>query len=930
MKKRLRIAQIVILVLFLLSPLQSGLQNTHAMANGSITHTSEADFLSSVNISSNLDISSYPGNIHLSQNKRSITNGLTETVSYYEATEIINEELILNKGNSLYPDVVSDWFISRVYIEPETGYLYVLGSNSGVSIIDTEDYSLVKSYNTSSTPALSTNNAYDLYLDPDTKYLYISTYTSGVEIVDTLNNTIVAHYYTGSTPALENDVVRHTYLDKNTNYLYISTFAAGVSVVDVQDNTLVTRYHTLSTPPINHNNTRNSFVDDSGDFLYVSTANGLSIIDLVNNTQVRTYTRLSTPGLSANAVWSAFIDPDTNYLYTTSEGGASGSTGGVDVIDLTTNTKVREYTKSSTPAISSNYTFSSFLDPETKYLYVNSRNETGNTNGGVEVIDTNTQTYVTRYHTGSNSNIKINGSSRVFLDKDSNSLYTVNGGGGGPGSGLVRLNLDGSYNSNGYIYSKPVNLDDLKVGSVHIDKSINPGTGITLQYRTGDSVANYFNDFDDGSASEHLGEHYHDGYGEFSSAEESAGTLKLSNPIPGSYPPYDYVAAYIDTGKPANYFKGRSVVTTRLKIDSPTITGLNLFLALDDKASQQIANSIGNNDWFMGEVKSPANTLFNLVGLRGYWDTGTWNSGTDTVEIDWLNIYQPDSEWSQWSAPCSSETCRIDQSALSGRKWLQYKINLSTNNGSQTPVLKSITSEGGYQSNGELISKVINAGSIVRWESIEKSVSLPSGTSAKIYTRTGNTESPGQAWSDWKEVSTDILSPNSKYLQYKVVLATTSEQVTPVLEDITFHYSQITSSSNHLSIDSIGHKAVDEDTTVVYYQSGKNLVFSGSTIPYSHVKISIFSDPKVCETTADEEGYFSCTFPYIEDGMHEVMVVATTIEGETITYPKLVLGINISLSETGSSLVAAPIFGGLLLVGDILVNIVNTRRNKRT
>jgi len=101
---------------------------------------------------------------------------------------------------------------------------------------------------------------------------------------------------------------------------------------------------------------------------------------------------------------------------------------------------------------------------------------------------------------------------------------------------------------------------------------------------------------------------------------------------------------------------------------------------------------------------------------------------------------------------------------------------------------KAVNSHGSYE------SEVKDTQSISTWGNVSWRATVPSGTSLKVYTRSGNTKKPDKTWSDWSKAyaSADgeaIQSPRARYLQYKVVLETTNES-SPHLDQIIIPYLQ--------------------------------------------------------------------------------------------------------------------------------------------
>ncbi|MFA5859458.1 MAG: LamG-like jellyroll fold domain-containing protein [Elusimicrobiota bacterium] len=98
---------------------------------------------------------------------------------------------------------------------------------------------------------------------------------------------------------------------------------------------------------------------------------------------------------------------------------------------------------------------------------------------------------------------------------------------------------------------------------------------------------------------------------------------------------------------------------------------------------------------------------------------------------------------------------------------------------------------------GVFISTVIDAGRSDNWDKIMWNGATPSGTSVSLQTRTGNVSTPDDnTWSPWAEYSSvpintlvDITSPHRRYIQKKVVLTTTSNNISPIVDDIRLEHT---------------------------------------------------------------------------------------------------------------------------------------------
>ncbi|MCE2514945.1 MAG: hypothetical protein J4F37_08045 [Acidobacteria bacterium] len=76
---------------------------------------------------------------------------------------------------------------------------------------------------------------------------------------------------------------------------------------------------------------------------------------------------------------------------------------------------------------------------------------------------------------------------------------------------------------------------------------------------------------------------------------------------------------------------------------------------------------------------------------------------------------------------------------------------------------------------GRYLSDVRDAGTVATWGAIRWRARTPGQSSVRLYTRSGNTPTPGETWSDWSEAYTDrdgtqVASPKARYLQWRAAL----------------------------------------------------------------------------------------------------------------------------------------------------------------
>lgn len=172
---------------------------------------------------------------------------------------------------------------------------------------------------------------------------------------------------------------------------------------------------------------------------------------------------------------------------------------------------------------------------------------------------------------------------------------------------------------------------------------------------------------------------------------------------------------------------------------------------------------------------------------------------------------------------------------------------------------------------------------------------------------------------DDSSASSDWVSSSGVAFTYSIVVPTSTPNPTPTNTLTPTAQPSVTSAPLRLQLDTIGGLPVNNNESSFSYPSGKNLTFSGYTEPFALVRITVRSNPKVCEITAEADGYYSCTFQYIENGIHEVEIIAYTNDDNTIEYPKIVLGIGTTLEETGRSQITSVLLGFFLLLSQIIL-----------
>jgi WD40 repeat protein len=99
----------------------------------------------------------------------------------------------------------------------------------------------------------------------------------------------------------------------------------------------------------------------------------------------------------------------------------------------------------------------------------------------------------------------------------------------------------------------------------------------------------------------------------------------------------------------------------------------------------------------------------------------------------------------------------------------------------------------GRAARGTYESEVKDARVVSSWGTISWKASLPTGTRVELQTRSGNTRTPDEAWSEWSSAYADssgstITSPKARYLQWRAVLSGKGDS--PIVTSVSAAYQQ--------------------------------------------------------------------------------------------------------------------------------------------
>ena len=91
-----------------------------------------------------------------------------------------------------------------------------------------------------------------------------------------------------------------------------------------------------------------------------------------------------------------------------------------------------------------------------------------------------------------------------------------------------------------------------------------------------------------------------------------------------------------------------------------------------------------------------------------------------------------------------------------------------------------------YATSCTFTSRVLDRGSAADWLTLTSTGERPPDGTATFETRAGDAAHPDGSWSGWQAVGAgDVIgSPDSRYIQYRVTLATSNAAGTPVVADV--------------------------------------------------------------------------------------------------------------------------------------------------
>ncbi|HRH23501.1 MAG TPA: fibronectin type III domain-containing protein [Candidatus Magasanikbacteria bacterium] len=195
-------------------------------------------------------------------------------------------------------------------------------------------------------------------------------------------------------------------------------------------------------------------------------------------------------------------------------------------------------------------------------------------------------------------------------------------------------------------------------------------------------------------------------------------------------------------------------------------------------------------------IDTSGNSGFGLIDFTSSTSFGTVLS----VDVRAGDVVSPDETWTAWQTSVADGG---NISALGNRRYVQYRVNLSTTNSSFTPSLSDITLGYFHFTSGSLISSPYNAGDSTNVVGgISWNATIATGTAVKFQLRTSANNSVYTAWAGPDGTDTtyftnsngdqDIPSifnngENDQWIQYQAFLESDG-RYTPLLTSTTLTY----------------------------------------------------------------------------------------------------------------------------------------------
>ncbi len=130
----------------------------------------------------------------------------------------------------------------------------------------------------------------------------------------------------------------------------------------------------------------------------------------------------------------------------------------------------------------------------------------------------------------------------------------------------------------------------------------------------------------------------------------------------------------------------------------------------------------------------------------------------------------------------------VEHSHITSLSAFEGNTYICTSNGAEVYLM-----ENGYPAEGYFYSSVEDTGTVSKWGVVKWNGEMPAQTNIRLYTRTGNTETPNETWSAWSSPYLDsegarIVSPQARFIQWRALLKTLNKNKAPSVDSVTISY----------------------------------------------------------------------------------------------------------------------------------------------
>jgi hypothetical protein len=633
---------------------------------------------------------------------------------------------------------------SPALADAKINYVFMLGqsiyagTDRGLDIVDTKltnspEDDTIKNLSMSSEPALSSNLVFHASLGDGGRYLYVGTW-GGLDVVDVVSNKKVAAYNSVSSPALPYNKVQHSFLDSR-GLLYVSTNGGGLSVVDTkqtpaQADDVAVAWYGKQNGFLGSDRVYHAWLDEASGLLYVSTwSGGLSIVDTKQTVDPQDDVLLSSFNASSHIAIagekvkkSIMID---GRLFVAAYGDGLYEIAINDPLRADDDVLLNRFTARN-GSLPSDDVSDIYFDQKEKVLAVS-------TYSGVSLFDVSGETLpIERFDESSSPALLSASASSVWSD---GTRLIV----GSEEDGLQIVDRSKQQKLAAYV-SQPI---DNRAGQARLVEAETLGGKTTVSVRCGQDKAVWE-------------EHF---VGEVSGRVKSAGAS------------YVYKDGFLEVrgrgdvtlaaSESVDFFPAGSVVRFRVR----SLGGLARLSVYADDWEGAGKTLYVSQDWQI--VRLFPKQAFSRLGLSASL------LANQSLLVDWVSI-ENELGWSAWRVGADGQRA-VDSNC----PWLQYRLSLEAESG-QIPAVRKVYVWGHYPEKGVYISEIIDGGEQRLWHNIQVEATVPEESSLEVQYRTALDP---HTWSDWRKASPD-LAASSRYLQYKLVLGSSSGKQTPEISSV--------------------------------------------------------------------------------------------------------------------------------------------------